>query len=934
MLANSEASDGARFDSSTQGQPSRPVPPFAAKEVNCTVVPCDHDALRREVEQLTQSGLQLSPIIPCALDIRKTSNDLVYTGKNPSYWGPDGEPRVLKIKEAIPSTAEVLDAIANAEQLNKPIGLAVLPRVPLAILDFDAHKFDGAAATLDQVYNTLLEAYPELANTRTERTPGGGLHIYLRLKDNAGSFRRPGGGYCVNFALDSSPDHHCGELLCTHRIAVAYPTVLKTDKRDGAYELVTPEHAYDFVEIHSLDAIGVVPLVRLRDANSCVAVSAHTSSKAAEKSGPPLEHLIGLYAYNTVQGEPSYGDRNDRSYQLAGVTREVYSRRNFCITYNLAYIDDWGTTDEPGPLMLKAIAAVGIEHDRSLRVIDGVPEADSTISDLDGALMMYRRAVGTGIRPADASMTENECRIELQNAARNGATSSDLDTLVSELGRCSSVPFAALNSIRKSVEDEQAQVDDADQEQQRLEAQLVHEGKSSELTLDYFFPEEFAGCLRTVTENLPYNDIVATATMLTTVSGVVKLGTRICGNVLTSFDVPANLYTATVGPSGRKKTPLESQLVKDPCCYIKSAVEQHNSFALQKWQQQCAEAAEDKSERPPKPKRLFHQLQDCTDESLMEQLEAREAAMFPLLLRRDELSGLLQSQNQYRGGRGSDEQKLLEYFDGHAFMSTRVKGERGYETCHLSVYGGIQNELLKDLVAKGDANGKWARFLFVPLPNRTQRLPFDISKERTMRYQNCREQLALYIQQLWLLEPKTYTLCKQAIERFADYEFSKQEQQQSNSLSAARVLYGKSAGKVLRIACLLHLVEMVVNGGPGKKWQETGHSVPPATLEKAIKLVDYLDEWALGFHKDAAASSNGDVASNKMRRLHTIALEHSPKPVAWTDMRGAMNSKEKRGLTVSVARGLLERLQALGVGVVSEGPSGGLQYAALRDLPH
>ena len=80
----------------------------------------------------------------------------------------------------------------------------------------------------------------------------------------------------------------------------------------------------------------------------------------------------------------------------------------------------------------------------------------------------------------------------------------------------------------------------------------------------------------------------------------------------------------------------------------------------------------------------------------------------------------------YRGGRGADEQMLLELFDGGAYTSIRVRGDRAYGGSHVAILGNIQPAVLKGLVAGTDPSGKWARFLFCSLPERIAPLPLEV----------------------------------------------------------------------------------------------------------------------------------------------------------------------------------------------------------------
>ncbi|GIR74952.1 MAG: hypothetical protein CM15mP77_1090 [Synechococcus sp.] len=73
---------------------------------------------------------------------------------------------------------------------------------------------------------------------------------------------------------------------------------------------------------------------------------------------------------------------------------------------------------------------------------------------------------------------------------------------------------------------------------------------------------------------------------------------------------------------------------------------------------------------------------------------------------------------------GNEEQALLEIYDGDGIASLRVSTSNRVRTrTQLSIFGNIQPEVLEDLQQGRDHNGKWARFLFAPLPGTPVRLP-------------------------------------------------------------------------------------------------------------------------------------------------------------------------------------------------------------------
>lgn len=83
----------------------------------------------------------------------------------------------------------------------------------------------------------------------------------------------------------------------------------------------------------------------------------------------------------------------------------------------------------------------------------------------------------------------------------------------------------------------------------------------------------------------------------------------------------------------------------------------------------------------------------------------------------DELSGWLAGMNQYKGGKGNDRQAYILMYDGKQGNRVLSKGKTRVKRCFLSIFGGIQPELLPDIL--GERDGLDARFLFTFPERRT-----------------------------------------------------------------------------------------------------------------------------------------------------------------------------------------------------------------------
>jgi hypothetical protein len=202
--------------------------------------PSAYDLLREEVSRLSSQGIQLQTIIPVELPaelcprrrksqatgewepvLKSGALQPAITGKNPSFWRGDGEPQLISHARPVPPEM-LLERIAIAERLGKEIGLAVIPGGDVVSIDFDTKHY-GSVQKLEEDWMNLVDRYPVLADTRMERTPSGGVHIYVRVTDRMVSWQRPGGGLHCNFTTEQGGPHR-GEVLAGTRVSVCAPT--------------------------------------------------------------------------------------------------------------------------------------------------------------------------------------------------------------------------------------------------------------------------------------------------------------------------------------------------------------------------------------------------------------------------------------------------------------------------------------------------------------------------------------------------------------------------------------------------------------------------------------------------------------------------------------------------------------------------------------
>jgi hypothetical protein len=525
--------------------------------------------------------------------------------------------------------------------------------------------------------------------------------------------------------------------------------------------------------------------------------------------------------------------------------------------------------------------------------------------------------------PTNKVMTLAEVKEHLTTAVADGISQSDIELLRLNLAAASDQSPSALVQLQRTIEAEHEAKLGIAAETRTLRAAQDRQEIAQAITLAYLFPPSLAEALQVRCRYLPADAPSTALSFLAAVAGLVKLGSEVVGIKAADFRVPLNLYTALVGKSGAKKSPLRKLVVDQPAAPLALDLARAHSRAMEDWSEQNKGLP--KSDRTDPPEPVYLQRSDFTVEALVEQLQRQEAKGLGLLINRDELSGLFGSLNAYKGGRGADEQHLLEAYDGGRFSSLRVAtpgGGRSYESCSLSIYGTIQPGVLEQLVANGDDSGLWARFMFVPLPAVAVLLPEVEAELEVQEAAAAAAALAQACSAVYRMPRTSLELDPAARRAFVRYEGNAQQEALRASIGAQSALWGKAAGKVLRIAGLLHLLQLAAPDG------QASELITADTMERATALVDHINGWTFSLHADLARSG----ASDLMRMVHRIAVE-AQQPIKWKEIAPRLSGKQRKEIDSKAVAMAMEALVELGVGEIEEGSRGAVIYRATAALP-
>uniref|UniRef100_UPI0013E9CEDE DUF3987 domain-containing protein n=1 Tax=Paludisphaera soli TaxID=2712865 RepID=UPI0013E9CEDE len=188
----------------------------------------------------------------------------------------------------------------------------------------------------------------------------------------------------------------------------------------------------------------------------------------------------------------------------------------------------------------------------------------------------------------------------------------------------------------------------------------------------------------------------------------------------------SSLFVAVIGKASSGKSPAVENAAK-PVYAIDRDLTIEHAAAEHRWKEECdALGPKPKaSELPPRPRPRRIDLDNMTLEKLPRLLSDNPRG---LLMVRDELSALMGSFGQFKGGRGTDKEDILSAWSGKRIIKDRVGDDNGVplrspHPC-LSIVGGTVPANLPGFVDPArPGDGFIERFLFC-CPD-----PFDLPEE-------------------------------------------------------------------------------------------------------------------------------------------------------------------------------------------------------------
>lgn len=423
---------------------------------------------------------------------------------------------------------------------------------------------------------------------------------------------------------------------------------------------------------------------------------------------------------------------------------------------------------------------------------------------------------------------------EIEQLLDSDLKKSQLQLKISELAQRFRINSTEIWKVYRQREEELEQ--EASQEDTAIEVARLLSAQRSQLELSEILPLALAAPIGKLAAILNLKTECYLAALLTQVSSLFKVGSEVLLRRDTDYRCTPNYFAGIVAESSQKKSPIMRAMIDRPMQSLREKAREEYRKACDDYEQESATYKSNKKKsadgeqgsQPKPPRQRLYSFSKATGEGILYQVA--EHPDQALMYRCDELAGLFKSANQYRGGKGSDDEDLLEFWNGTGSTVLRASGTKAdLDGLLLSVFGTIQPDVLASLLKDcSDSNGKFARFDFVFQPLAASKLPeedsgsFDITPMLSSLYTKIDALPALKLE----LNPEAKRL-------FTGFSNATEERRVTEPKQGIRAMVGKMPEKVGKMAAIIHTLTCVFNGA------EVGLQIPKSAVEAAIKFVKF-----------------------------------------------------------------------------------------------
>lgn len=525
---------------------------------------------------------------------------------------------------------------------------------------------------------------------------------------------------------------------------------------------------------------------------------------------------------------------------------------------------------------------------KGLDVADWIEQHQITVEDIKAAIGEKKvfeaspQVAAKVTRPQQFQVFDiSELGTEIERLLESDLKKSQLQTEIIKLAQKYRVTSADVLKIYRDRELELEQ--EANQEDTRIGVEQLLASKSASVKLSEIFPESLASPIEEVARRMNLKPECYALALISGISRFLKNGSS------TMLVEEWNRYRcrtygyfgALIAESSQMKTPVLNAMITDPLAAMREknqqmfkAQEKAYEEELERWKNS---KEEDKGPAPDKPVETLPYITKATWEGIAGMVGRNPSQ--GILWVCDELAGFFKSANQYRSGRGSDKEDLLECWSGNGAVVARAAGTPvNVGAVSLSIYGNIQPKVLQPFLGDGnDDNGTFARFDFVQQPLALTQIVLGLSKI------DINPMLQALYEKVDALPVMGFELDENAKKLFVDYYNHCHRLRYNHPKQGMRAMIGKAADKVGRVATILHCIHASHLG------LEVSEKIPAEHVAAAIKWVEYTTQQALSLNVEVCST---DALAPNLVKILSLA-ERKGGTVSARDVSKAFDSKHR-----------------------------------------
>ncbi len=701
---------------------------------------------------------------------------------------------------------------------------------------------------------------------------------------------------------------------------------------------------------------------------------------------PQLVTLLGKKAVGVMTGTMPYGP--DRSTNLAGFIRELYGWIAFlhdqALPYEVGYEGDGVET-----VIHKAAEILGIDDsDRVDRIIRSVDLRCSNLSvPAETALNRYRTQAGGELPSTFTGLKETErnplelCAASLRDVLVDTVAlnlgKADLAFKLKELAGDFDEPLHVVKDLYKQLQDE----DSTNEETASAISELVRL-RSEGVDVSDILPLRLTNRLLSIRRTAEYDTPLLVTTLVAAASAALPLSSSINLSPVEDFTQCLSVWFLMLMESGEMKSPLMRRLIIDPykialgnyfpilrhaiahtlANWALTGERQDEDLALPPEARRFIEAKAGRvadylrfekfkdpdtgEEGPPNYDQLCEYAETLlgptpdllitgggTKQGIDSTFEAcANWAGKGVLYLQDEMKAMFIKMARPAATELDFAQWLLTRYDGSGSAEAKADATRirNYGTCRLAVLGGIQPDIYRDTLGDDDASGMTARFNAYEQPQVDQIFPDEFSRQDILESQALKDDTQALYAFLLAIPELTLTVSHDAFRRFQQFRRDAFGVKRAEVSNAGKSLANKGAGKVGRIAAVLHVIHHAVAANFNTNAAtQIPQVVQLESVERAIKLHDLLFKQTLGVR---LSSADNDPVAQVALRCHRAA-KGKPDGVAISQLRKVFRGNDRPSPAETLAA--CQQLHDQGLGrlvPISYKGRDGHRYIHLQDL--